>query len=211
MRKIVGLVIVLGVLVGLDLLARNVAEQQVADQVKSEVSGNATVHATIPSFPFIARLLIGGSVPKVTVKVEHLAGPPISLAEVDVTVRGVAVNRRNLVRRQRVDLVSIDKGSVAVEITQSALTDVLHKPVTIAGGSVTIVVNGQTLTAAPSITKDNRLALTPVGGGAALEVGVGQPNLVPCSGHVTLQPGKVLLTCTFTRIPHAFVRAANAK
>lgn len=211
MRKIVALVVFLAILTGVDLLARNVAEQQVVDQVKSQLTANAKVKASIPAFPFIPRLLINGSIPKVTVKVTNLTGPPIDLAEADVSVSGVVINRHNLFNKRRVDLVAVDKGTVGVEVTQSALSDVLHIPVQIGNGQVTIVVAGQTLTAVPSITKDNKLELKPVGSGPVQIIGLGQANLVPCVGKVTIEEAKVRVSCDFNHIPDAFVRAANAK
>jgi hypothetical protein len=210
-RKILALVILLAVLTGLDLLARNVAEQQVVDQVKSELTGNAKVSASIPTFPFVPRLVFRGSVPKVTVKVKNLAGPPINLAEVDLAVRGVLINRHDLWNKRRVELEAIDKGVVGVDVTQDALSDVLGMPVKISGGQVRFTLAGQTVTATPSITKDNRLMLTPVGGGPARSVGLGQAKIVPCAGSVTVLDGKVRVSCTFTHIPDAMVRAAKSK
>lgn len=211
MRKVLGLVVFLAVLTGVDLLARNVAEQQVVDQVKSQISADARVKASIPAFPFIPRLVFSGSVPKVTVTVKNLTGPPLNLAEADVAVTGVVINRHNLLNKRRVDLVAVDKGTVSVEITQNALSDVLHIPVQIGSGRVTIVVAGQTLTAVPAITKDNKLELRPVGGGPVQVIGLGNANLVPCVGKVTIEEQKVRVSCTFNHIPAAFVRAANAK
>ncbi|MBV9935999.1 MAG: DUF2993 domain-containing protein [Actinobacteria bacterium] len=211
MRKILGLVVLLAILAGGDLLARSIAEQQVVDQVKSEVPANAHVSASIPVFPFVPRLVFWGSVPKVKVKVTDINGKPISLANVDVSVTGVEINRHSLLNHRRVDLVAIDKGTVAAEVTQSALTDVLHIPVQIANGRVTVVISGQTLTVVPSINKNNQLVLTPVGGGAVQTIGLGQTNLVPCAGKVEVEEGKVRVSCSFTHIPDSFVRAANGK
>jgi hypothetical protein len=210
-RKIVGLVILLAILTGVDLLARTIAEQQVVDQIKSELTGNAKVSASIPVFPFIPRLLISGSVPKVTVKVTNLAGPPINLAEVDISLRGVVINQHDLLNKRRVELVSIDKGVVGVVITQEALSDVLHQPIKVAGGRITVTVAGQTVTATAAVV-NNRLVLKPVGGGPSLApIGVGQAKLVPCAGSVTLEEGKVRVSCTVKQIPDALVRAANGR
>lgn len=211
MRRILGLVVLLAILAGGDLLARSIAEQQVADQVKSEVPASAHVSASIPVFPFVPRLVFWGSVPKVKVKVTDINGKPISLANVDVSVTGVEIDRHSLLNHRRVDLVAIDKGTVAAEVTQGALTDVLHIPVQIASGRVTIVLSGQTLTVVPSINKNNQLVLAPVGGGAVQTIGVGQANLVPCAGKVEVEEGKLRVSCTFDHIPDALVRAANAK
>lgn len=210
MRRVLGLVILLAVLTGVDLVARTIAEQQVVDQVKSELPANAHVSASIPAFPFVPRILFWGSVPKVKVRATDIAGRPLSLAAVDVTVTGVEINRHSLLNHRRVDLVAIDKGTVAAEITQSAIADVLQFPVRIGGGTVTIMVNGQSLTATPSINSNNQLVLTPIGGGAVRRVGLGQANLIPCAGKVQVEEGKVRVSCTFDHIPDAFVRAANS-
>ena len=211
MRKIVGLVLLLAVLVGIDLLARNIAEQQVVNQVKSDMPDGTHVSASIPAWPFVPRILFWGSVPKVTVKATGIAGKPLSLSEVDVSVTGVEINRRHLINNQRVDLVAIDKGTVVALVTQNALSDVLHIPVQIANGRVTVVVNGQTLTVVPTIDKNDNIVLTSVGGGPVRTVGLGTANLVPCAGKLAVEDAKLRVSCTFEHIPDAMVRAANAK
>jgi hypothetical protein len=209
-RRIVSLVLLLAVLTGGDLLLRNIAEQQVVDQVKSQLSANAKVSASIPVFPFVPRILFWGSVPKVKVKVTNLDGPPINIGEVDVSVTGVVISRHHLLSKRRVELVSIDKGTVEAILTQQALSDVLHANITITGGTVNATIAGRSVTVKPSINKSNQLVLTPVGGAAFPPLGLGQDKLVPCAGSVSVEEGRVLVSCTFQRIPDAMVRAANA-
>lgn len=210
MRRIVWLVVVLAILTGVDLVARTIAEQQVADQVKSELPANSHVSASIPTFPFVPRLVFWGSVPKVKVTATDIAGKPLSVARVEVSVSGVEINRHSLVNHRRVDLVAVDNGTVAADVTQNALSDVLHIPVQIGNGRVTVVISGQTLTVVPTIDKNNKhLILTPVGGGQVQTVGLGQTNLIPCAGKVQVEESKLRLSCAFDHIPDAFVRAAN--
>ena len=211
MRRILSLVVLLAVLTGGDLLLRNVAEQQVVDQVKSEISANAKVSASIPVFPFVPRILFWGSVPKVKVKVTNLDGPPINIAEADVSVSGVVINRHHLLSKRRVELVSIDSGTLEAVLTQEALSDVLHTTIKVSGGTVTATVAGQSVTVKPSINNDDQLVLTPVGGAALQPLGLGQAKLLPCAGSVSVEEGKVRVSCTFKRIPDAMVRAANGK
>lgn len=212
MRKIVSLVLLLAVLTGGDLLMRNIAEQQVVDQVKSEISANAKVSASIPVFPFVPRILFWGSVPKVKVKVTSLNGPPINISEVDLSVTGVVINRHHLLNKRRVELVSIDKGTVAAILTQQALSDVLHIPIKITGGTVTATFAGQSVTVKPTIDKNNELVLTPVGPvGEVRRLGLGQDKLVPCAASVTVEEARVKVSCSVDRIPDALVRAANGK
>jgi len=208
-RKILGLIVLLAVLAGVDLVARNIAEQQVVDQVKSELPANSHVSASIPAFPFVPRIVFWGSVPKVKVRATGVAGRPLSLAAVDVSVTGVEINRHSLWSHRRVDLIAVDKGTVGADVTQNALTDVLHIPVQIGSGRVTIVVSGQTLTAVPSINANHQLVLTPVGGGPVQMIGLGQADLIPCAAKVQVQETKLRVSCTFDHIPGAFVRAAN--
>jgi DUF2993 family protein len=208
-RRILGLIVLLAVLAGVDLLARSIAEQQVVDQVKSELPANAHVSASIPAFPFVPRIVFWGSVPKVKVKATDLAGKPLSVADVNVSVTGVEISRHSLLHHRRVDLVAIDRGTVSAEVTQGAIADVLHIPVTIGSGRVTIRVNGQDLTATPTINKNNQLVLTPVGAGPVQTVGLGQAELIPCAAKVEVEEAKVRVSCTFNHIPDAFVRAAN--
>jgi len=168
------------------------------------------VKASIPAFPFVPRILTNGSVPKVKVRISQLPGPPINIATIEVTAIGVVISRHDLFSHRRVDLVGIDKGEVAVELTQQALGDVLNAPVQITGGRITVTVAGQAVVATPVVTKDNRLKLELTTGATSLPaIGVGQTSLVPCVSAVTVEEGKVRLSCTFNHIPAALVRAAN--
>jgi hypothetical protein len=209
-RKILGLVVLLAILTGVDLIARNIAEQQVVDQVKSQLPAGSHVTASIPAFPFVPRVVFWGSVPKVKVTARDIAGKPLNIAEVDVSVTGVEINRHSLLNHRRVDLVAIDTGTVGADVTQNALSDVLHIPVQIGNGRVTVVVSGQTLTVVPTVDKNHNLVLTPVGSAVPVRtIGLGQANLVPCAAKVQVEDTKVRVSCTFDHIPDAFVRAAN--
>jgi hypothetical protein len=53
--------------------------------------------------------------------------------------------------------------------------------------------------------------LTPAAGGPVKIIGLGQAKLVPCAGSVTVLNGKVRVSCTFTHIPDAMLRAAKSK
>ena len=132
----------------------------------------------------------------------------ISLASVDVRLRGVKIERNRLLNDRKVQITGIDKGTVDVTLTQEALGDALHVPVTIANGAVSIVILSRSFTVTPSITPEGRLTFSGAQG-RSLTVSIPKLDYVPCFGDITVLAGRLRLSCEIDVVPAALVDAVE--
>lgn len=199
MRKLLALVVLAGLLLGLDQGARVFAEGKIEDRARAEVPEADSVEAEISSFPFLGRLLVTSSVPKIRVQVGEAPLRGALVADIDIELRDVQLQRDELFRG-KVKLEDIDAGSVAVEIDAAALSRVVDVPVTIGGGSVRVEVAGRTVTATPEV-RGGSLVLR-LAGLPALTVPVARTSLASCTAvEVAVEGDSVRLTCDVDELP----------
>jgi DUF2993 family protein len=205
------LAIVVGALIAGDVAARHYAAAQIADRISAAVPEASGVHGRIRSFPFLGRLLFTQSVPEVGAHVDRLAGiRGVVFTDLDVDLRGVALDTHTLVSKRQVRLTHIKRGTVTVSLTQQALTDALGRQTRITGGAVNVaVLGGQSVRASIGVGANHQLTISasPL---PALVVPLPSLKLLPCLPQATVLEGRIDLGCTFTTIPDAFVRAASA-
>ncbi|MGH9163892.1 MAG: LmeA family phospholipid-binding protein [Acidimicrobiales bacterium] len=203
MRKLLFLAVVLGLLAGADVAARKVAEQRIADRAEQAAGEGATATARISSFPFVARLLVSGSVPKVSVHARAVKAGAFRLSAVNLDLDGVALDRHALYGGTA-KLRDIDEGTVTVELDAALLSGVLELPVTIEDGAVRVGVLGQQVTAKADV-RDGVLILG-VAGIPALRVPVARTELSPCdAAAVEVAGDRLRLTCRVRDVPPALV------
>jgi hypothetical protein len=203
-RKLVLLGLVAVVLVVADQSARVAAEGRLASRARDAATDEDSATADITSFPFIGRLFISGSVPRVRVRVEGPRAGPLRLAAVVVDASGVVLDRGRLVRGD-VRVEDIDRGSVAVEIDGAALAETLRLPVTVRDGQVRLSVGGVAVPAAAEVD-DGTLVLR-VGGLPAFRVPVVRTPLVPCTlATLTVTNDRVRMSCQMDELPSALRR-----
>lgn len=185
-------------LVGADLTARSVAEQELVRRVQTAVpeAGAASVH--IPSFPFLPRLLASGTVPRLDAEVRDITVKQVRFDFIAVELHGVRLDRDQLTRNRSIVLRDIVRGQVRGEVQQNALTDVLGVPVQLEDGRAAVRIAGVTLGAEISIT-DGRLTIS--GLGITLPTLDLTGPLLPCIADAVILSGRVSLTCDFTEIP----------
>jgi hypothetical protein len=210
MRKLIVAVVVLAVVAGLlavgDVAARRYAESRIEQQIDHRDAGaSSSVH--ISSFPFVPRLLLFGRVEKITAHVKHVSVSSLTLDQVDLTVTGVKLDRNQLFHRNVV-VKSIRTGTVSAVLTEQAVEDVLHLPVTFGDGSVQLTVGGVTLGVSVAVV-DNQLRLSAAG--QELTVPIPVLPVLPCVAGVTVEPGRLILSCTFHQVPTALLQAAAAR
>ena len=192
------LALIAGLLVAADLTARQVAEEELADRVAARVPAASSTSAKVRSFPFLGRLLASGKVAEVDAGVTDVTVRGLRFASVAVTLHGVKLDRRSLVRERRVILADIDRGRATAQVDASALSEALGVPITLERGRASVSVAGFTLAATVAVT-----------GGRLIVAGVGVnlpglelvAPLLPCVPDATIEAGRVLLTCDFTEIP----------
>lgn len=157
-----------------DVVARGAAEDELTSRVHDAIPGAAdgTTTASIDSLPFLGRLVVNGRVDRVTVHQEDVKARGIRFTAIDVDLRGVHIDRGALVRRRRVELTGIDRGTVTATI---ALGELLR----LAGSAAT---GGVRLDHGVLVIGDVRLDLA------------GAP-LLPCLTSLRFEGAAVALTC----------------
>ena len=191
-------VVLAGLLVSADVVARKLAEDELAARVKTAVPTAATTSAQLRSFPFLARLLVSGDVSEVDAAVGDVTVQGLRFASIAVDLHGVRVDRDQLVRDRRVVLQKIDRGRVEARVTAEALTEALGVPVSLEQGRASVTIAGRTLGA--ELEVENGRLVVGVTGFSLPAIHVTAP-LLPCVANARVVPGVVLLTCDFTEIP----------
>jgi hypothetical protein len=208
MRKLI-VVVVLAVLAGLlaigDVAARRYAENRIEQQIDHRDAG-ATSSVHISSFPFVPRLLLFGRVEKITAHVKHVSVASLTLDQVDLTVTGVKLDRSQLFHRN-VMVKSIRTGTVSAVLSEQAVEQVLHLPLTFGDGSVQLSIGGVTLGVSVAVV-DNQLRLSAAG--RELTIPIPELPVLPCVAGVTVEPGRLVLSCTFHQVPTALLQEAAA-
>ena len=200
------LLVIAGLLLAGDVAARRYATGQLSDRISAAVPEASGVHARIHSFPFLGRLLFNEKVSEVGVHIDRLvAVRGIVFTSLDVDLRGVGLDRHAMFSDRQIQLDHINRGTVTVALTEQAVSAALGRPATIAHGVIDVsVLGGQTATATVAVSGHQLvIRVAPLPG-----VVVPLPNtgVLPCTPGATVGTGQVTFSCTFTRIPDAFVR-----
>ena len=208
MRKLISLTLLLGVLAGIDIGARTVAEGQVEARAEAEAPRGAEASASINSFPFLGRLLVVGTIRETRIELRNVSAPGLVYARVVLDLRGVEIDRGRLIRAQEAEILDIASGTVTIEIAQEALSEKLGIPIRVSAGEVRATIAGQDVVVRTSV--DNEVlslshALIP----ASLKVAIPKTNYAPCVGALTVLAGRLRFTCAINDVPPAFVGAAN--
>ena len=176
MRLLRLLVIVLvGLWLVVEVVAIPVAGRLVESQVAARARGATSVHASVGSFPVVARVVFTGRVNSVDVTLENVAGQRVPFTEIRFDVSGAAVDRASLATG-KVKVTKIDTGSVMGTIDLSAAAPVVGR---IASH---VSVSGHTLLLNSIPVQLN-------------------PQHFPCSPDAHIDGQQVIVSCTFTNVP----------
>jgi hypothetical protein len=211
----VGLAIKLGVVavvllvlaVG-DVGARVYAEDRAASQIDQRVPGaSSTVH--ISSFPFVGKLLATGKVDKITARVKHASAGQVTFDQIDVTLRGVRIDRGQLINSRHLQVDAISTGTVNGVISEQAIDQALQAiggPVVVhlVQGAAQVTIAGVTIRSPVAIV-NNALQLTV--GSEVVKVAIPQLPVLPCVATAVVTAGHLTVSCTFHQVPSAFLKA----
>jgi len=209
-RKIlvaVAIIVIIGT--GGDLVARKVAEDQLASRVEQRSGPDASAHARIRSFPFVARLLAAADVDGIDVRVDRSLAGALALTSVELDLRGVHVDRHRLLSARRVDITAIDGGTLKATLDGAALSGLAHQRLDIVGTRLEAHVGGEAVTVTPSLEAGGRLVLG-AEGLPAVPVRLPRSGLVPCDAtSVAVGNGRLVLSCTFRQVPPVLLSPAG--
>lgn len=210
MRKLIVLGLLAGVLGVGDVAARSFAETKLDARAKQEAPPGSTVDTSVGGFPFLGRLAVNGTVSEVDFRLTNVNGGVVTFAQVDVELHGVRLDRQKLFSEQKARLTGLDRGTVTVDITEQALSQALRVPVSIENGSVVVTVLSRDFAVTPSVSVEGSLKLQGEGLASALTLTIPKTDTVPCLGRVTVLAGRLRLVCNITKIPPAFIDAAES-
>ncbi len=202
--RLVGLVVVLGLLAGADFAARGYAEREIAARAEATVPG-ARASAHIQSFPFVLRLLVSGSVQHLEVRLSPVTASHLQLSGLDLALEDLTLDRGQLFSG-KVDPVGLGQGTVAFEVSEVELSKIVGHRITIEGGHLFVDVLGRDVEARVA-TSGSAITLT-AAGLPLLTIPIERRDLMPCRPQVTLGIKAAKLSCTFTQVPSALLRAS---
>lgn len=201
--------IISGIVVALlgvgDVAAREFAEGRIESEVELRVPGsfaNASIRAM--PFMFLGRLLVTGKV-DLDVDGEIVAGEGTPGLGFGVEMRGLKLDRAKLVTG-KVRAQGLGSGGAEMSIEQKELERLLTRKIILRPGRAAIVELGREVPVALAATSSS-ISITgdlPAGGGD-IQIGLrlGRDDLLPCTPKVTIETGRIVIHCRFTRPPRA--------
>jgi hypothetical protein len=199
-RLVIFLVVVVGLVLIGDRLALSAASANLRERVGDAVHHTGETRGSITSFPFLGRLLMNGSIPRVDVAVDGVAAGPVVLGRVAADLRGVTIDRTELLTHRRVRLTSLKSGTVTAEITEAELSRALSSTVHLLPGKASLDAADLRATASVAVHA-GRVTLT-ARGLPALSFVVPRAPLLPCeTDRADVVQGKLRLSCTIDHLP----------
>jgi LmeA-like phospholipid-binding len=212
-------VIVLALIVG-DQAAKGWAESQLAERAAAYYPPGAGSSASIHSFPFIGRLLISGSVPRVDVNLDDLRIQEVLIKQLSIHVTAVQLNRSDLFHG-KVHLDDVGQGKIVATIDGPSLGRAAGLDLRFAPGEVTVheKIQGVDVTAKGTVAvKGNTVSVTPKSvqgldvppSRLAVSYRIPGIEILPCQADVKIIENGIVVSCNVTDIPPALVQAAQS-
>ena len=173
---------------GADVVARDVAEDELTARVARAVPGEGPTTATIDSFPFLARLVVSGEVQHIRVHQEAVEANGIRFSTIDVDLRGVRVDRGRLLRSRQVDVTGIDRGTVTAVVGLGEIARLAGEALS---GGIRL--------------EDGTLVIGDV------RIGLAGAPLLPCATGLRFQGASIVVTCTLDDPPAELLRDARRR
>jgi hypothetical protein len=220
MRKLVTLVLLAVALVAADVLARAWAESELAAQAAAYYPPSSASSAQIHSFPFLGRLLVGGDVSAVSLRLENLAAGVLALRRLQFDLDDVKVDRRELFSG-RVRVLDIGAGRIEALVDGSSLARAVGLDVRFADGEVEVHrdIRGVDVSATARVTLEgNKLRIVPTSvqglkvpvSNFAVSYDIPGVQLLPCTAGVRPVPAGLLVSCSVDDVPPALVQGSAA-
>ena len=200
MRKLlIALAAVVVLLIVGDVVAKAYATAQLKNRAQHAVRGATSSTASITSFPFTGRLLIGGQVPEVRVRVSPVVASRVTFAFVSVDLHDVRVNRNRLINDRKVQLTGLGSGTVTAELTDLEISRLAGTRIRFSPGRVTVSAAGIDATANVQIT-DGSMSFA--GLHIPLKLKIPRAPLFPCDAtSAVVKQGAVDVSCTVHQVP----------
>ena len=206
-RRLVYLVVLLGLLAIADIGVKIWAENQVEAGLDRQLEGVASVDVGFSGFPFMGRALLLGEVDQISVTLEEVRRTQLTFATVGMRLSGIAIDRDALVGDRQVRFEDIDRGEAFAELSQTELRRITGMEITLEPGVAKISAAGQTVRAAVTV-RDGALVVQPLDG-PAISVPVPTFDFLPCVARATVLTGRIRVGCSLDAIPAPLVRLGS--
>lgn len=223
MRKwillVIPTVVVLLLIVG-DQAAKGWAESKLAQRAAAYYPPGSGSSASIHSFPFVGRLLVSGSVPRVDVNLDDLRIQAVLIRQLSIHVSDVKLNRSDLFHG-KVHLDDVGQGKIVATIDGPSLAKAAGLDLRFAPGEVTVHerIQGVDVTArGKAAVKGNTVTVTPTAveglnvppSHFAVSYRIPGIEILPCQADVKVVQNGLVVSCDVTDIPPALVQAAQS-
>jgi LmeA-like phospholipid-binding len=216
---VVPTVILLALIVG-DRAAKGWAESKLAERAAAYYPPGAGSSASIHSFPFIGRLLVSGTVPRVDVNVDDLRVDSVLVRQLSIHITDVKLNRSELFHG-RVHLDRVGSGKIVATIDGPSLAKAVGVDLRFTPGEAAVheKIQGVDVTAKGKVAvKGNLITVTPtsVEGLAvpasrfAVSYRIPGIEMIPCQADVKIIEKGIVVGCTVNDIPPALIQAAQS-
>lgn len=183
-----------------DVVLKNRAETELAAEVGRRVPGTSGIEADISSFPFVGRLLLSGTVPKVVVTAQHSDSGPIGLSDVRVVVEDVEMDSE-AARDGRAVVRSIGSGSVQADLRVNEINPQLPRGYQVEIQQGKAVVRGPGASLAQFVTTPGGSIQLKVADRVLVDLPFPKTDLLPCAPAAAFVSGAVRLACSFDEVP----------
>jgi LmeA-like phospholipid-binding len=216
---VVPTVILLALIVG-DRAAKGWAESKLAERAAAYYPPGAGSSASIHSFPFIGRLLVSGTVPRVDVNVDDLRVDSVLVRQLSIHITDAKLNRSELFHG-RVHLDRVGSGKIVATIDGPSLAKAVGVDLRFTPGEAAVheKIQGVDVTAKGKVAvKGNLITVTPtsVEGLAvpasrfAVSYRIPGIEMIPCQADVKIIEKGIVVGCTVNDIPPALIQAAQS-
>lgn len=120
--------------IAVELAVPPLVESRIEQRVRANVGDLTSVAAEISPFPVVSRTVVSERVPVLGVTLREVAGQELPIATLRVELRGVRVDRNDLLRGE-VRVRGIETGLIRAEITENAVTRALGASVDLGLGT----------------------------------------------------------------------------
>lgn len=194
-KLLIGLVLLVALAaLGVELVAPQLAASSIEDHVRAQTEGAVGVSADVGPFPVVTRLLATERVQRLGVTLDEVAAQQLTFASVRLELRGVELDRNELLNGN-VRVRGMQDGQATAVLDTNALTDALGVPVRIEDGRLVAEVAGTEI-AVPLESQGRTLGLPSGLPDIAL------PDLVTCTDVSTVvEDDRIELSCTLQEIP----------
>ena len=212
MRKLIALLLVLVVLfVGANLIAAHVAGDEIAARAK-EASGAQSASASVGSFPVLYRFLADGTVPEVKVSLSYVPISTVVVEKIQVTLRGVRIERGALFDQREVRIRSIASGTASVVVTAGELSGAVGRSIRLPGQGQIEVATATGMVDASASLETGDVLVVRAAGSTLLQVDLASSRLVPaCDMSLDVGAGQVTASCAVSPVPSSVVQAISGR